>query len=107
MVNVREEEESLVKRLLLGEDKSDDSIQRKLDKIFTKSRPEVAQVVGQNYFNSRSSLMVARSRNFFGERLEGAIKTGQNQDSRWVDRYFPTYINPGQRKDHREIELID
>ena len=34
MVNVREEEESLVKRLLLGEDKSDDSIQRKLDKIF-------------------------------------------------------------------------
>ena len=46
MVHVREEEESLVKRLLLGEDKSDDGIQRKLDQVFAKSRPEVTQAIG-------------------------------------------------------------
>ena len=41
IVNIREDEESLVKRLLLGEDKSDDRIQKKLDQIFARKRPEV------------------------------------------------------------------
>ena len=59
MVHVWEEEESLVKRLLLGEDKSDDEIQRKLDKIFAKSRPEVTQAAGQEE-ELGPSLLVAR-----------------------------------------------
>ena len=36
IVHIQEEEESLVKRLLLGEDKSDDGIQKKLDQIFVQ-----------------------------------------------------------------------
>ena len=81
MVNVREEEESLVKRLLLGENTSDDGIQKKLDQIFTKSRPEVTPVAGQvEDVNSRPSIMIARSRVSLARDLRESIKSGQRQD---------------------------
>ena len=84
MVHVREEEESLVKRLLLGEDKSDDGIQKKLDQVFAKSRPEVTQAAGQED-EMGPSLFVARSRISLAKDLREGIKKGLRADSRWAD----------------------
>ena len=85
MVHVREEEESLVKRLLLGEDKSDDGIQRKLDQVFAKSRPEVTQAVGQEAEELGPSLFVARSHISLAKNLREGIKRGLQEDTRWAD----------------------
>ena len=60
MVHVWEEEESLVKRLLLGEDKSNDGIQKELDQIFTNTRLEVTQNSGQEE-DLGPSILVAQS----------------------------------------------
>ena len=84
MVHVREEEESLVKRLLLGEDKSDDGIQKKLDQIFAKTRPEVTQVTGQEG-DAGPSILVARSRISLARDMREGIKRGIRQDNRWAD----------------------
>ena len=84
MVHVREEEESLVKRLLLGEDKSDDGIQKKLDHIFAKTRPEVTQVTGQEG-DAGPSILVARSRISLVRDMRERIKRGIRQDNRWAD----------------------
>ena len=84
MVHVREEEESLVKRLLLGEDKSDDGIQKKLDQIFAKSRPEVTQAAGQED-EMGPSIFVARSRISLAREMRERIKIGTRQDSRWAE----------------------
>ena len=84
MVHVREEEESLVKRLLLGEDKSDDGIQKKLDQIFAKSRPEVTQAAGQED-EMGPSIFVARSRISLARDLRERIKRDTRQDSRWAE----------------------
>ena len=72
------EEESLVKRLLLGEDKSDDGIQRKWDQIFAKSRPEVTQVAGQEE-EVGPSLFVARSRISLARDLREGMKKGKSK----------------------------
>ena len=87
MVDVRAEEESLVKRLQLGEDTSADEIQRRLDKIFERSRPELAQVVGRTHADRDSlhSLLVARTRVTLAPDLRDAIKQGLRDDTRWVD----------------------
>ena len=84
MVHVREEEESLVKRLLLGEDKSDDGIQKKLDQVFAKSRPEVTQAAGQED-EMGPSLFVARSRISLAKDLREGIKKGLRADLHWAD----------------------
>ena len=81
MVHIREEEESLVKRLLLGEDKSDDGIQRKLDQVFAKSRPEVTQAAGQED-ELGPSIFVARSQISLARDMRERIKIGTRQDSR-------------------------
>ena len=85
MVHVQEEEESLVKRLLLGEDKSDDGIQRTLDQVFAKSRPEVTQVMGHDEEELGPSLFVARSYILLAKDLREGIKNGLQEDTRWVD----------------------
>ena len=84
MVHIREEEESLVKRLLLGEDKSDHAIQKKLDQVFAKSRPEVTQAVGQED-EMGPTLFVARSCILLEKELREGIKKGLRADSRWAD----------------------
>ena len=85
MVAVREEEESLVKRLQLGEDKSDDAIQRKLDKIFAKSRPELALMASQkNESETRAAIFLSRSQITLSRDLRDSIKTGLSQDRRWA-----------------------
>ena len=84
MVNIRKEEESLVKRLLLGEDKSDDTIQRKLDQIFAKNRPEVTQVAGLRE-EASPSIFVARTRISLARELRERIKKGTRHDSRWAE----------------------
>ena len=85
MVNVREEEESLVKRLLLGEDKSDDAIQQKLDQLFKKTRPEVTQVAGQETEETSPSIFVAKTRISLARELREGLKEGTRRDSRWAE----------------------
>ena len=84
MVHVREEEQSLVKRLLLGEDKSDDGIQKKLDQIFAKSRLEVTQAAGQED-EMGPSIFVARSQISLARELRERVKRGTRHDSRWAE----------------------
>ena len=86
-MDVRAEEESLVKKLQLGEDTSADEIQKRLDKIFVRARPELAQVVGKMNAdrNSFHSLLVARTRVTLAPDMRDAIKTGLREDTRWVD----------------------
>ena len=84
MMNVREEEESLVKRLMLHEKTSDDEIQKKLDQIFAKSRPEVTQVAGQDD-EQGPAILVARSHISLARDLREKIKSGTRQDTRWAD----------------------
>ena len=86
MVAVREEEESLIKRLQLHEgDDGDDAIQKKLDKIFAKSKPDLVDMVDQKESNSRASIMVARSRVTLSQDLRDSIKKGLTEDTKWVD----------------------
>ena len=81
IMNVREEEESLVKRLMLHEKTSDDEIQKKLDQIFAKSRPEVTQVAGQDDEHG-PDILVARSHISLARDLREKIKRGTRQDTR-------------------------
>jgi len=86
MVDVRAEEESLVKRLQLGEDTSSDEM--RLDKIFARSRPELAQAVGtMNATDDHSlhSLLVTRTRVTLASDMRDAIKRGLREDRRWAD----------------------
>ena len=85
MVNVREEEESLVKRLLLGEDKSDDAIQQKLDQLFKKTRPEVTQVAGQEVEETSPSIFVAKTQVSLARELREGLKIVTRQDSHWAE----------------------
>ena len=84
IVHIQEEEESLVKRLLLGEDKSDDGIQRKLDQIFARTRPEVTPRKGQEETQG-PSILVARSQISLAKEMRERIKSGMKQDGRWAD----------------------
>ncbi len=86
MVKVRAEEEALIRRLQLGEDKSDDAIQRHLDKVFGKSRPGVAKVNGQEEeSNSRKAILVARSRVTLMRELKEKIKEGLKSEEYWAE----------------------
>jgi len=105
MVAVCEEEEALIKRLQLGDDKGgDDEIQRKLDKIFAKSRLEVVKMADQGEeSNSRASIMVARSRVILSQDMRDSIKNGLKADTKWVDilqqvESTPEAITAGSRE---------
>ena len=81
MADVRAEEESLVQRLKLNEgDKGENEIQKKLDKVFKKSRTgEVVVAVGGGDMHSLysfHSLLVTNARITLKESLRDSIKKG-------------------------------